>query len=103
NGADITASINGGQLGGLLRVRDQAIPALTTQLDTLAAGIANSVNAAHTAGFDLNGAAGQNFFTVPGTVAGTAQSIKLNLTDPAQIAASQNGSSGDNANALALS
>jgi flagellar hook-associated protein 1 FlgK len=103
DGTDLTASIDGGKIGGLLRVRDKAIPTLSTQLDTLASGIANAVNTAHTAGFDLNGAAGQKFFTVPGTVAGTAQSIKLNLTDPSQIAASLSGSSGDNANALALS
>jgi flagellar hook-associated protein 1 len=103
DGTNLTASIDGGQLGGLLRVRDQAIPGLTAQLDTLASGIATAVNSVHTAGVDLNGAAGQNFFTVPGTVAGTAQSIKMNLTDPAQIAASQSGASGDNANALALS
>lgn len=103
DGTDLTASIDGGKLGGLLRVRDQALSGLLGKLDTLASGIANAVNTAHTAGFDLNGAPGQNFFTVPGTVAGTAQSIKMNITDTAQIAASQSGASGDNANALVLS
>jgi flagellar hook-associated protein 1 FlgK len=103
DGTDITNGINGGQLGGLLRVRDQALPTLTSRLDTLASGIANAVNTTHTSGSDLNGAAGQKFFTVPGAVAGTAQAIKVNLTDPAQIAASLNGTSGDNANALAIS
>jgi flagellar hook-associated protein 1 FlgK len=103
SGTDLTASIDGGQLGGLLRVRDQAIPTLTAKLDTLASGIASAVNAAHTAGTDLNSAPGQNFFTMPATVAGSAQSIGVNLTDPSQIAASLNGSTGDNANALALS
>jgi flagellar hook-associated protein 1 FlgK len=101
-GKDLTSSITGGQLGGLLRVRDQEIPSLTSKLDTLASGIANAVNTTQAAGTDLNGAAGQNFFTVPAVAAGTAQSISVNLTDPSQIAASLNGSTGDNANALAL-
>ncbi|HZU32962.1 MAG TPA: flagellar hook-associated protein FlgK [Candidatus Angelobacter sp.] len=102
DGTDITSGIDGGQLGGLLRVRDQAIPGLSSKLDTLAASIANSVNAVHTAGFDLNGNAGQKLFTVPATVAGSAQFIQLNITDPTKIAASQSGASGDNANALAI-
>src|SRR5712675_65140 len=59
-------------------------------------------NSAHQAGFDLNGAPGQNLFNVPGTVAGTAQSITVNITDPTKVAASLNGTVGDNANALAL-
>jgi flagellar hook-associated protein 1 FlgK len=101
-GKDLTSSITGGQLGGLLRVRDQEIPSLTGKLDTLASGIANAVNTTQAAGTDLNGATGQNFFTVPAVTAGTSQSISVNLTDPSQIAASLNGSTGDNANALAL-
>src|ERR1700760_2892400 len=43
-GQDLTSHIDGGQLGGLLRVRDQSIPTLTKQLDTLANGIATAVN-----------------------------------------------------------
>ncbi len=102
DGTDLTASITGGQLGGVLRVRDQAIPDLQNKLDTLASGIANAANTTHQAGFDLNGAAGQKLFTVPVTVAGTAQSITMNITDPAKVAASLDGTVGDNANALAL-
>ena len=43
-GADITGSITSGQLGGTLQARDQQIPAIQTQLDTLAAGLATAVN-----------------------------------------------------------
>src|SRR5262249_22088203 len=56
-GSDVTASINGGQLAGQLQIRDQEIPGIQTSLDTLAAGIANAVNAQQSAGFDLNGGA----------------------------------------------
>jgi len=103
DGRDITSGITGGSLGGVIRVRDQSIPQLTSQLDTLASGIATAVNTTQAAGTDLNGSAGQKFFTIPTGVPGTAQNIQMNLTDPAQIAASLNGSTGDNANVVAMS
>lgn len=103
DGRDITSGITGGSVGGLIQVRDQSIPQLTSQLDTLASGIATAVNNTQTAGTDLNGATGQNFFTIPAGVPGTAKSIQVNLTDPSQIAGSLNGSTGDNANIVAMS
>ena len=72
NGANITASLSGGDLGGTIQTRDQTIPGLLSQLDTLANQFATAFNAAQAKGFDQNGNAGQNFFTVPSTVAGSA-------------------------------
>jgi len=43
-GNDITSEITSGQLGGTLEARDQEIPSIKSQLDTLAAGLANAVN-----------------------------------------------------------
>src|SRR5262249_17326187 len=43
-GIDITSKIVSGQLGGVLQARDVQIPAIQTQLDTLASGVANAVN-----------------------------------------------------------
>ncbi len=103
DGTSLTAAIDAGQLGGILKVRDQEIPQLQTKLDTMANGIATAVNAAHTAGIDLNGNPGTNLFAVPATVAGSAAGIKVNITDPKLIAASLDGTVGDNANALTLS
>jgi flagellar hook-associated protein 1 FlgK len=107
-GKDLTSSINGGALAGQLQTRDQEIPSVLSSLDMLAASLANSFNAQHQAGFDLNGAAGGNFFVPPlaGGV-GAAASLKVAITDPSKIAASGPGSSGsgsagDNANANAL-
>jgi flagellar hook-associated protein 1 FlgK len=102
-GTDITAKITAGQLAGQLQIRDQEIPKLQTELDTLASSLANAVNAQQAAGFDLNGAAGGNFFVPPPAGgAGAAASLSVSITDPAKIAASQDGSPGDNANANAL-
>jgi flagellar hook-associated protein 1 len=100
---DITSTITSGQLGGLLNARDQQIPALQNQLDTLASGLANAVNGVQTAGFDLKGDAGTNLFNPPpagGT--GAAASLSVAITDPSLIAASSDGTAGSNGNAEAM-
>jgi flagellar hook-associated protein 1 len=102
-GVDITSQITSGQLGGTLQVRDQQIPGIQNQLDTLAAGLANEVNGVQAAGYDLNGKAGTNLFNPPpagGT--GDAASLAVAITDPALIAASSDGTAGSNGNAEAM-
>jgi flagellar hook-associated protein 1 len=102
-GTDITAKITGGQLAGQLQIRDREITSVQTSLDTLATGLANAVNTQHQAGFDLNGVQGGNFFVPPPAGgAGAAGSLAVAITDPRKIAASADGSAGDNANANAL-
>jgi flagellar hook-associated protein 1 FlgK len=99
NGKDITSEINSGQLGGLLDVRDEKIPALLTSLDALAAGLSTAFNSANAKGFDLNGNAGWDLFTPPPASGhGAAASIAVTLTDPALLAASSDGSAGSNGN-----
>lgn len=102
-GDDITAKIQSGKLSGFMEARDQTIPGLRSQLDTLAAGLATAVNAQHAAGYTLSGAAGGNFFAPPpaGGV-GAADALTVAISDPAQIAASSDGTPGSNGNATAL-
>src|SRR5271165_1646752 len=52
NGTDITSNITGGALGGQIQARDQAIPGVLNQLDTLAYNVQTSVNTQSNAGFD---------------------------------------------------
>ena len=102
-GDDLTRQLAGGKLAGLLQVRDQKIPGLISQLDTLAAGFANALNTAHQAGFDLNGNAGGDFFIPPPAGGqGAAAGLQVAIIDPALIAASSDGSAGSNGNLLAL-
>jgi flagellar hook-associated protein 1 FlgK len=102
-GNDITGAIVSGQLGGTLQARDQEIPAIQTQLDTLASGLANAVNTVQLGGFDLNGNAGTDLFNPPPvTGVGAAANLSVAITDPALIAASSDGSSGSNGNAEAM-
>ncbi len=101
-GKDITATISGGQLGGLLQARDQAIPTLQTQLDTLASGLTQNLNAANHMGFDLQGDPGGDLFG-GGSGLGAAASIKVAITDPGLLAASSDGTAGSNGNIANLS
>jgi flagellar hook-associated protein 1 FlgK len=102
-GTDITGTLAGGSLGGLLAVRDSKIPKLLSDLDTLAAGFATAINAAHHAGTDLSGAAGGDLFSPPpGGATGAAQNMTLLITDPSKLAASSDGSNGSNGNLAGL-
>ena len=104
---DVTAEFTGGQLAGLLQARDDAIPAIQSNLDNLAAGIISAVNLQNQKGYNLNGVKGGNLFqpvvqSSSGSNAGAAENMAMATTDPSQIAASADGTSGDNAKALAL-
>jgi flagellar hook-associated protein 1 FlgK len=103
NGKNITSSIQGGQLGGAIQIRDQTIPSYLSQLNTLASQFATAFNAAQAKGYDSTGAAGQNFFTVPTSSTGAAAGISVALTNPDQVAISSDGSAGSNGNVANLS
>jgi flagellar hook-associated protein 1 FlgK len=95
-GQDITSTIQGGSLGGAIQVRDQNIPAILNQLNTLAGDFATSFNAAQAKGFDLNGNPGQALFSF--TAGGAASSLAMATTDPNAIAASSDGTPGSDGN-----
>ena len=101
-GTNITSQITGGQLAGQLQIRDQEIPAIQNSLDTLAFNLSSAVNTQHKLGFDLNGNAGGNLFTPLASATGAASQIAVAITDPSLVAASADGTPGNNANANAL-
>jgi flagellar hook-associated protein 1 FlgK len=103
SGNNVTASITSGDLGGAILTRDTQIPSLLTQLDTLANQFATAINAAQAQGYNQNGTTGTALFTVPTTVSGSAALISFATTDPAEIAASSDGSSGSTGNVANLS
>ncbi len=100
-GQDITSSLQGGQLGGNLQIVNTTIPGLLNQVDTLASQFATSFNSAQASGYDLNGNAGQPFFSDT-TGAGAASNFKVAITDPSLIAASSDGTQGSNGNVANL-
>ncbi len=81
-------SAQSGELAGFFNARDQIIPSQLAGLNALATGLANSVNAAHQAGYGLNNSHMLNFFE-PFTSTNTALELRLSsqMNDPNNIAA----------------
>ena len=71
NTLPITKYITGGELGGLLRVREEVINTAQQQLGKISIGLSSAFNTQHTAGSDLLGAAGNDFFNTVDTSAPT--------------------------------
>ncbi|MBN1571496.1 MAG: flagellar hook-associated protein FlgK [Acidobacteria bacterium] len=107
-GVDITATLESGRLGGLIKARDNSIAGYLDSLDDMAAAIIERVNDQHADGSDLNGSMGGDFFTpfteiIPGSNTGCARSMSVAITDPRLIAAADAGAGvGDNTNAQLL-
>lgn len=101
---DITARLTSGKLAGLIVVRDQQIPTVLSNLDTLASGFSSAINQAHRQGVDLEGDPGADLFSPPPTGPGAAASMSVLIADPEGIAAASTAdpSSGNNANLTAL-
>lgn len=101
----VTGEIAGGEIGGLVEVRDKLLPGYLGQLDRMAAALCDQVNTLHQAGFDLDGTAGGAFFVPPAAVEGAASSIQLDpgvALDTRLIAAAGSAAAGDNGTARAL-
>ncbi len=59
---NITNRIQGGEIRGILDLRDREITSAIDQLDRLAAGVIQEVNRVHQQGVGLDGSTGNNFF-----------------------------------------
>jgi flagellar hook-associated protein 1 FlgK len=107
-GVDITSQLTGGRIGGFLQARDVNIPGYQARLDEQAFALADAVNTIHSAGYDLNGATGQDFFAFNVALVGTSGAARALTVDAAivgdvsKIAAAQVALPGDNRVARAL-
>lgn len=86
------SSLNGGKLGGLFDFRSQILNPAQDALGSLAKSIAETFNAQHKLGQDLNGDPGGDFFTFVEPVAGMPPraknfSVALGSTDTSKVAA----------------
>lgn len=108
DGDEITAALESGKLGGVLKMRDDRIAGYLSSLDDLAAAIIERVNEQHALGQDLDGSVGGNLllpFTeiIPGSNYGAARSMSVAIDDPRLIAAARIGAgAGNNENARLL-
>jgi flagellar hook-associated protein 1 len=99
-GNGVYLNLAGGSIEGDTTVRDGALAQLQTGLDTLASQVASSFNSIYSAGYDLHGNTGADFFT-----GNTAATIGVNSTlvnDPTTFQASATAGGTDNSIALAL-
>jgi flagellar hook-associated protein 1 FlgK len=104
---DVTDRIDSGSIGGTIAARDGALAQAAADLDQLAYDFATAWNAAHTAGFGLDGGTGRNLFEPPAAVAGAASGLAVSadvVEQPDFLAAAAAGADlpGDNRGALAL-
>ncbi len=76
--------MTGGQLAGLLTFRNEALDPVQNQLGLVALGLMTTFNTQHKLGQDLDGALGQNFFTVPSPFVSPTGSAAVAI-DPAKI------------------
>jgi flagellar hook-associated protein 1 FlgK len=89
----------GGEIGGFMTAVNTTLPSIRTDLDSVASQVISSVNAAHEAGYDLNGNPGTAFFT--GTDASTI-AVSSTMTTATVAAAARPNTPNDGDNALAL-
>lgn len=93
---NVTKQLDGGEIGGLLSVRDGTIVGLKDKLDELAFGLATEVNKAHVEGFDRYNQKGTLFFQQPSDVKGAAENMAINKSlkeDVGRIAAAGSANS----------
>ncbi|MEN6332268.1 MAG: flagellar hook-associated protein FlgK [Smithella sp.] len=92
--------IQGGELGGLLEIRDVTLPAYIDKLNQTASSIVNKVNSQHMAGYDQDGNIGDLFFEKTTEAKDMAVSAAI-VADMRKIAASSTlNADGDNATAM---
>ncbi len=105
DGVDVTSRITKGQVGGLIKARDDIESKVLSGLRLLVSSVVNEVNTQHRSGFDLDRIRGGDFFSVTGTSSSEMiSSLKVALSDPRKIAAASvvDGVPGDNKNALSI-
>jgi len=98
---DITGQVSGGRLGALLEMKNTTIPSFSADLNRLAAGLADRVNAILAAGVDRNGWPGAALFAYNSTE-DAAATLRVTSILPEELAAAIPEAPGGNANALQL-
>jgi len=92
---DLTNKISGGELKGLLEIRDETVPEYIEKLDFMAATLISEINKAHLQGYGLDGTTANYFFSANNIYIeednsnnGGADIYDAEIFDPTQILAS---------------
>lgn len=94
----------GGEIGGMLDVRDHFIPDIRGEVRSLRDTIVVDVNAVHEEGYDLDGETGTGFFHVGRDADDNITGVEVGIASTREIAAAgqEGGAPGDNENAIAM-
>jgi flagellar hook-associated protein 1 FlgK len=84
-GATLDGQLQGGSLGGLLDYRSSVLEPARNQLGRVAIAFANTINAQHRQGMDLNGQLGGDLFSLPAPQAFPADGNAGNATMTASV------------------
>jgi flagellar hook-associated protein 1 len=98
----ITGEIRGGKIGGWLQTRDTRIAGYQGQLDALANGLRDQINAVHAAGYGLDGSTGTDLLTGTGAADLQVNPGVLNDLDLIAASATAAGVPGNADNALGV-
>ena len=97
---EAAASITNGEIAGLIKMRDEAIPGAMAEMDQMAITLIDEVNTIHASGYGSNGSTNIDFFT--GTNASDIAVNDVIINDIANVAASGNTEPGSNSIARAI-
>jgi flagellar hook-associated protein 1 len=76
-GGDVTSHLTGGELAGIIEVRDHDVVAMQTELDQFAFNVGTQLNSVHAAGFGLDGQNGRALFEVGASAQGAAGIMRV--------------------------
>lgn len=76
-GGEVTKFLSGGELAGVLQVRDRDVVEMQNELDTFAFNLGNQINSVHAAGFGLDGQNGRAIFDVGTSAEGAAGRMRV--------------------------
>ncbi len=93
--------ITSGELRGIMDVRDQYIPTYMQSMDSVVSEMVSQVNSIHSAGYDMQGKKGWNFFTSGTTAANVSVDASMQQ-DCSRVAVSATGADSNTATAQAV-
>ncbi|MEM7406003.1 MAG: flagellar hook-associated protein FlgK [Pseudomonadota bacterium] len=107
SGVNITNTLRGGSLGAAFQFRDEVLDPAANGLGRVAAGLAESFNAQHRLGMDVNGSLGGDFFTsatssVFANPTNAGGAVTAQIVDVANLTTSNYSLSADGGNAYTL-
>lgn len=102
---DLTATIQGGKIGGMILARDEDLAAAQANLDDFVFEVANEINRIHSSGYGTDGQTNRNLFQAPTQRDGAATVFQVDpqvAGNPAAVAAAQSLAVAEGGNGVAL-